>query len=199
MKVRKIMLRNLCVTAVMGAIGAVLMYLEFSVPFMPSFIKVDFSELPALISAFALGPWFGVLVCLVKNLLHMFATNSAFIGELSNFILGAVFVGTAGMIYKYKKTRVGALISCLIASLVMALISLPSNYYITYPFYSEAFGLPTAAIIEMYKAIFGGVENLWQCLFIFNLPFNLLKGVINSILCFTVYKKLSPILRGKLN
>ncbi len=199
MKTSKILLRHFCVTAVMGAIGAILMYVEFAVPFMPGFIKVDFSELPALITTFALGPWYGVLVCLLKNLLHMFATNSAFVGELSNFILGAVFVGTAGVIYKYKKTRVGALVSCLIASIVMALISIPSNYYITYPFYGEAFGLPTAAIVEMYKAIFSGVDNLWQCLLIFNFPFNLLKGVANSILCFVVYKKLSPIMRGKLN
>ena len=199
MKNKKMLIRNLCVTAVMGTIGTVLMYLEFAVPFIPSFIKVDFSELPALITAFALGPWYGVLVCFIKNFLHMFATNSAFIGELSNFILGAVFVGTAGVIYKYKKTRAGALVSCLIASVVMALVSLPSNYYITYPFYSEAFGLPVSAIIQMYKSIYNGVNNLWECLIVFNLPFNFLKGVANSILCFAVYKKLSPVLRGKLH
>lgn len=198
MRNKKIMLRNLCVTAVMGAIGTVLMYLEFSVPFMPAFIKVDFSELPALITAFALGPWYGILVCAVKNILHLFVSDSFYIGEISNFILGSVFVGTAGFIYTYKKTRVGALVSCIIASLVMALVSIPSNYYITYPFYAQLMG-SLRLIVNAYQSIYNGVDNLLECLLVFNLPFNVLKGIINSILCFTVYKKLSPILQGKIH
>lgn len=196
---KKIQLRNLCVTAIMGAVGTVLMYLEFSVPFMPSFIKVDFSELPALITAFSLGPSYGILVCLVKNLLHLFVSDSMWTGELSNFILGAVFVGVAGLIYKTRKTRNSALVSCLAGALVMALISLPSNYYIVYPFYSEAFGLTAETLVSMYKSIFSGVNNLWECLIIFNLPFNFLKGIVNAFICFMVYKKISPILQGKIH
>ena len=199
MKISRNMLRKLCVTAIMGAVGTILMYLEFSVPFMPAFIKVDLSELPALITAFSLGPWYAVLVCLIKNLLHMFVSDSALIGEVSNFILGAVFVGVAGIIYKCKRTRTGALISCIVGAAVMALISVPSNYYIIFPFYGEAFGLTSDAIIGMYKAIFSGVDSLWDCLLIFNLPFNFLKGMLNAFICFMVYKKLSPILRGKMH
>ncbi|MEE0840235.1 MAG: ECF transporter S component [Acutalibacteraceae bacterium] len=196
---KKIKLRNLCVTAIMGAVGTVLMYLEFSVPFMPSFIKVDFSELPALITTFSLGPAYGILVCLVKNLLHLFATTTMGVGELSNFLLGAVFVGVAGSIYKYKKTRSSALLSCITGALVMALISLPSNYYIVYPFYSEFLGLNTDVIVGMYKAIFSGVDSLLECLLIFNLPFNFLKGIVNAFICFMIYKKISPVLQGKLH
>lgn len=192
-------LRSLCVTAIMGAIGTVLMYLEFSVPFMPAFIKVDFSEIPALITAFALGPWYGVLVCLIKNLLHLFVTNSLFIGELSNFILGAVFVGVAGIIYQRKKTRNNAFFACLISTVVMTLISLVSNYYIVYPLYAETFLWPMSSIIAMYQAIFPKVDNLWECLIIFNLPFNFIKGAVNALICFAVYKKISPLLHGKLH
>ncbi|MEE0945245.1 MAG: ECF transporter S component [Acutalibacteraceae bacterium] len=194
----KIKLRSLCVTAIMGAVGTVLMYLEFAVPFMPSFIKVDFSELPALITSFALGPVWGILVCFIKNLLHLFVSDSMWIGELSNFILGAIFVGVAGVIYQHRKTRTSALISCLAGAIVMAVISLPSNYYIIYPFYGEAFGLTSDIIISMYKSIFGGVTNLWECLIIFNLPFNFLKGIVNAFICFMTYKKISPLLQGKL-
>ena len=97
--------RYVAVTGMLSAIGFILMYIEFSVPIMPSFIKADLSELPALIGAFAYGPSCGVLVCLIKNLLHLTVSTTGGVGELANFILGAVFVGTAGVIYKLKKTK----------------------------------------------------------------------------------------------
>ena len=87
-------IRNIAVTAIMGAIGFILMMLEFPISFLiPSFIKFDFSELPALVTAFALGPWWAVMVCFVKNALHLFVGTTAGVGELSNFVLGAIFVG----------------------------------------------------------------------------------------------------------
>ena len=60
--------RKLAVTGIMSAVSAVLMMLSFNIPIMPSFIKMDFSELPALITAFSIGPVWGVIVCLIKNL-----------------------------------------------------------------------------------------------------------------------------------
>ena len=98
---------KIAITAIMGAVGFVLMMLEFPLAFIiPSFIKFDFSELPALITGFAIGPWWGVLVCFIKNALHLFVGSTAGVGELSNFILGSVFVFTAGAVYKKKKTNV---------------------------------------------------------------------------------------------
>ena len=99
---------KLTMTAMLSAVGFVLMFLEFSVPIMPSFIKLDLSELPALLGAFAMGPASGVMICLVKNLLHLFMTSTGGVGELSNFILGICFVLPAGLIYqrwKGKKKR----------------------------------------------------------------------------------------------
>lgn len=189
-------IRGLTVSAILGAVGFILMVLEFPLSFViPSFIKFDFSELPALIAAFTFGPFYGVLVCLIKNILHLFITTSAGVGEISNFILGAIFVFFAGVIYKHKKTRSGALIGCLFGSLLMAVISVATNYFIVYPAFSVVYGLPMNAIINMYKALLPSADNLFKALIIFNLPFNFVKGLVDSIICFAIYKKLSPLLK----
>ena len=194
---KKFNLRAFVVTAIMGAVGFVLMLLEFPLPFIiPSFIKLDFSEIPALITAFALGPWYAVLVCLIKNLLHLFITSSAGVGELSNFLLGAVFVCVCGYIYKYRKTRKSALISCLIGAAGMAVLSVITNYFVVYPAYVNIYGMPMEAIIGMYKALLPYADTLIKDLLIFNLPFTFAKGIIDSAVCFAVYKSLSPIIKN---
>ncbi len=193
-------LRAFTVTTIMGAIGFVLMMLEFPISFLiPSFIKFDFSELPALITAFGFGPIYGILVCLVKNLLHLFVTTSGGVGELSNFILGAIFVGTAGFIYKYNKNRKGALIGSVVGAAVMAVISVFTNYFFVYPAFSVIYGLPMEVILGMYKAILPSTKNLFEALAIFNVPFNFVKGVIDAAICFAVYKKVSPLLKNKVS
>ncbi len=190
-------IRSIAVTAIMGAIGFILMMLEFPISFLiPSFIKFDFSELPALITAFALGPWWGVLVCLIKNALHLFVGTTAGVGELSNFVLGAIFVYISGVVYKRNKNRKGALIGSLIGAVLMAVISVATNYFFVYPIYAKML-LPMDAIIGMYSALLPFVDNLLEALLIFNLPFNLAKGLIDAAICFVIYKKLSPILKSK--
>lgn len=179
----------------MGALSTVLMMIEFSVPVMPSFIKLDFSELPALLASFAYGPVWGIAVCLIKNLIHMFVSSTGCIGEISNFVLGAVFVGVAGLIYKKRKNKKSALISCLIASAVMAVFSVFSNYFIVYPLYIKVLGMTEAMILGMYQALLPSVENLFEAILIFNLPFNFAKMLIVSIMCFVLYKRLSPIMK----
>lgn len=187
---------KITITAIMGAIGFILMLLEFPLAFMiPSFIKFDFSELPALITAFAVGPWWGVLVCLIKNILHLFVGQTAGVGELSNFVLGAIFVLGAGVVYKYKKTRAGALVGSLVGAVLMAVISIATNYYFVYPIYAKML-IPMDAIISMYSDILPKADTLIEALLIFNLPFNFAKGLIDAAICFMVYKKLSPILKN---
>ena len=118
---RKKFVRGIAVSAVMGALGFVLMLLEFPLPFIiPAFIKLDFSEIPAIITAYAFGPQYGVLVCLIKNLLHLPLTSSAGVGELSNFLLGAVFTGIAGLVYIKHKSRKSALIGAAVGWLAKA-------------------------------------------------------------------------------
>ena len=132
------------------------------------------------------------MVCLVKNLIHLMITSTAGAGELCNFLLGASFVIPAGLLYRRMKSRKGALIGVLIGSVIMALFSIPLNYYVTYPIYSNF--MPIDVILGMYQAIRPSVNSLLECLIVFNAPFTLVKGLIDAALCFLIYKSLSPIL-----
>ena len=186
---------RLTVAAMLSAVATVLMFVDFSVPFMPSFIKMDISELPALLAAFSLGPWFGVAVCLIKNLINCLRTTTGCVGELCNFLLGAIFVFTAGLTYQkfhHRKSRRGALIGSLVGAVAMAALSVPLNYYLTYPIYSQFF--PIDQIVGMYQAINPSVNGLLDCLVTFNMPFTLLKGLLDVGICFLIYKPLSPLL-----
>ena len=196
MKNKKLNVRAMCVIAIMSALGAVLMFVEFPLPMLiPPFIKLDFSEVPALITTFALGPGPGVAVCLLKNLLHLPFGSSMGIGELANFIFGAVFTFVAGLIYRKKHNRKWAAISCVIGSLAMAVVCVFVNYFLIYPLYSRVLGLTTETIVGMYSEICS-VNSLMAALTIFNLPFTFAKGMIDSLICFLIYKPLSPILKG---
>lgn len=188
-------LRKLTGTAMLGAVATVLMFFDFSVPFMPVFIKMDISELPALIGAFAYGPLSGIAVCLIKNLINLLHTTTGGVGELCNFMLGVCFVLPAGLIYLRKKSRVTAAVGALVGAACMAVLSVPVNYFITYPIYTNF--MPLDTIIAMYQEIFNGVDGLLQCLIVFNLPFTFFKGVVDALLAFLIYKPLSPILHGR--
>ena len=186
--------RKLVGTAMLAAVSVVLMFLAFPVPLMPSFIKLDLAELPALIAAFAYGPLAGAAVCLVKNLISLMKSSSGGVGTLCNFLLGVLFVVPAGLIYKKNRTRKGALIGSLVGAAAMAIVSIFVNYYLVYPIYT-AF-MPMEAIIGMYQAINPKVQNLWQALIWFNCPFTFVKGLISVAICFLIYKPLSPFLKG---
>ena len=172
--------RVLTGTAMLGAVAAVLMYLEFPIPIMPAFVKLDVSELPALIASFAYGPVSGILVCLIKNLIKLPSTSTAAVGELFNFVMGALFVGVAGFVYKRSKTRRSALIGAGLGALAMAVVSVPYNYFIVYPAYVVMYHLPLDAIIGMYQAINPNVNGLLNCLLVFNLPFTFFKGMLDD-------------------
>ena len=186
--------RKLVGTAMLAAVSVVLMFLAFPVPLMPSFIKLDFAELPALIGAFAYGPVAGVAVCLVKNLVSLMKSSSGGVGTLCNFLLGICFVLPAGVVYRIKPTRRRALLAALAGALLMALVSIPINYYVVYPIYT-AF-MPMEAIIGMYQAINPRVKSLWDALIWFNAPFTLVKGLCSVVITFLIYKPLSPIMKG---
>lgn len=195
MKNKKV--RVLTGTAMLTAVGVVLQYLEISIPFIPSFIKLDFSDLPELIGAFAYGPVAGVVICLLRNLIHMAVSQSGFVGELSNFILGAVFALVAGLIYKRKKTKKNAFIAGLCGASAMALVSIVSNYFLIYPLYYNVLGLPQEAVLGMYQAILPSVKNIFEGILIFNLPFTFVKAMISVIVSILIYKPISPLLKGK--
>ena len=185
---------HLAVAAMLSAVAAVLQFVEFSIPLIPSFVKLDISDLPALLGTFSLGPVYGVAIQLVKNLLHLPFGSSAGVGELSNFLLGA------GLVYRKHKSRKGALIGAMLGAVLMAVVSVPSNYFFVYPAYVKVYGMPLEAIIGAYQAILGTIAEvpssnaLLNCLLVFNVPFTFCKGLLDAGLCFLIYKPLSPLL-----
>ncbi len=185
---------DLIITAIFSAISSVLMIFSFSLPFVPAFIKLDISELPALIISFAVGPINGVLVELTKNIITMLFAGSDFIGHLSNFIINAPFVLIAGVIYKQKKTQKIALLSLIIATITMAIWGTIVNYFVLIPLYSLI--MPIDTILEMFKAIKPESNSLFELVFVTILPFNLLKGTLVSCVTFLIYKKISPLIRN---
>ncbi len=196
MNKQKISTRVMAGSAMLAAFAVILQYLEFPIPMlMPPFIKFDLSDLPALIGAFAYGPLAGVLIELVKNLLHCLVTKSATVGELSNFILGASLALAAGLIYKHKKTKKTALIGGLAGSVIMGLMSIVSNYYVVYPFYYNF--MPEETVLAAYQAILPPVTSIMQCLLIFNLPFTIIKGVACVLIAMPIYKPLTKILKDR--
>ena len=188
--------RKLTSVAMLAAVSTVLMFFSFNVPLMPSFIKMDLSELPALLAAFTFGPMSGVAVCFIKNLINVFFTTTGGVGEISNFLLGAMFVAPAGFIYQKMKTKKGAIVASVVGAATMALLSVVTNYYIVYPVYSNLMA-PMEAILGAYRAINPNVETLIDALLWFNMPFTFIKGMVSVVITMLIYKPLAPILRGK--
>ena len=187
---RKNTTHNLTVAAMLSAVAFILMFIEFPLPMLiPSFVKMDFSDLPALLGAFALGPVYGVIISFMKNLLHVVikGTSTALVGELCNFMLGAVFSALAGYLYKHHKSRKNAIIGAVAGAVAMAL----------FPAYVEFYHMPLEAILGMYQAILPSANSLIKCLVIFNMPFTLVKGLLDALICMLIYKPLSPILHGR--
>ena len=149
-----------------------------------------------MIASFALGPWWGVAVCLIKNLINVTMTTTGGVGELANFLMGVAFVLPAGYIYRFKKNRAGALLGSVVGAIASAVLGFPINYFITYPFYAATM-IPMDTIIGMYSKLLGFVDTLEECLWIFNVPFTLLKGAIVTVLTFLVYKPMSGLIKGK--
>lgn len=191
--------RRLVVIAMLSAIAIVVYYLDFNVPLMPAFIKLDLSNVISLIAAFALGPISGVSVCLIKNLVHLLIkglSTTYGIGDIFDFVTSAVFALVAGLIYLKMKNKKGALIGCAVGTVVYSAISLPLNLFIVYPIYAAAFG-GMDAIIGMYKEILPSVDSLFGALAIFNLPFTFIKGILCSVVTIIIYKPLSPVIKGR--
>lgn len=194
-KQKRIDIRKITVTAVLAAAATVLMMLNFNVPLMPGFIKMDLSELPALLASFALGPVSGAVVCLIKNLINLTMSTTGGVGELSNFLLGVFFVVPAGLIYQRKREKKAALLGAVLGAVIMAVLSVFSNYFVVYPVYT-AF-MPMEGILEMYRVINPAVRDLWDALIWFNMPFTFIKAMLSVVISAMIYKPLSPLLKGK--
>ena len=190
---KTINIKSLTIIAMLAAISTVLMFLSFSIPLFPIFLKLDFSEVPALIAAFSLGPFAGVSVVFIKNLINLLFTSSGGIGEFANFLIGSFFVFSAGLVYQKFKTRKGAILSMTVGTIIMSIVGTVANYYILMPLYTLI--MPIDSIVNMFKSINPYANTMLKIMFMTIAPFNLLKGSIVSLITFLIYKKLSPIIK----
>ena len=131
---------------------------------------------------------------LIKNVIHLAVSKSGYVGELSNFILGAVFTLTAGLIYQKHKTKKSAILGGVIGALIMAAVSYPSNLFVVYPFYYNF--MPKEAVLGVYQALFK-VNSIEMAILIYNVPFTFIKGLISVAISALIYKPLRPFLKGK--
>lgn len=180
--------------SLLSAISFVLMLIEFPLAMFPMFLKIDLSDIPALIGGFAIGPIAGVAIVAIKNILHgVVKTSSAGVGELANFIVGAALVFPASIIYRHEKSRRTALIGLLVGIVSMAITGALANYYILIPFYAKI-GMPIEVIIDLSSKANSAIVDLKSLILYAIIPFNLVKGTIVTFFTVLVYKKISPIL-----
>ena len=189
-------IRYIARVAVLTAIAAVLMLLEFPLWFAPGFYKLDLSETVILMGGFALGPGAAILIEFLKNLINILlnGTDTAYIGELANFITGCAFVVPAAVIYKYHKNKKGALLSMIVGSLSLALIGSLLNYFVLIPAFSRFYNLPIENIIGMGAAVNPLVTDMKSLVVCAVAPFNLVKGIFCSTLAMLLYKRVSKVL-----
>lgn len=197
MKTQTAYAKKITTLAFLSAISTLLMFVEFSVPIMPTFLKFDVSDVPGLIAAFSISPSSGIIVIFIKNLFSAFLSSTMGVGELCNFIVGVTFVFTSGVIYKHHKTKKGAVLAMLCGTLMMSAVAVFVNYFVIIPVYSLI--MPMDLIIDMCKAINSNVNSLLKIVIVFVLPFNIIKGFLVSFITFIIYKKLSPIIKETKN
>ncbi len=181
-------IQRLSIVSVMGGISFILMFISLPFPLFPSFLKLDVSEVPALLVSFIFGPIYGVCVVLVKNIIHLLFTSTAGIGEFANFIIGSALVLTSGIIYKKVSTKLTLAISLFFGILFMTIVAALMNYYILIPMYN--FILPVEAILNICRSINPRVESLSDIIIFFIVPFNIIKGCLISVLTYILYIKL---------
>jgi riboflavin transporter len=194
---RKMSTRKLTSLALLAALAAILMFLETAIPFMPPFLKLDISEIPVLLGAFAFGPGSAVIIELIKNLIHLPFTQTAGVGELANFLAGSMFAGTAGAVYHFMKNKKGAIIAMAAGTVAMTIFSSLFNYFFMLDFYSKFYGMPMDAIVGMSAAVNIYVKDVKTLIVYAFIPFNLFKGIVAATITAIIYKRVSPFLHGK--
>ncbi|WP_286356877.1 ECF transporter S component [Ileibacterium valens] len=198
-KNREISIAWISRVSILAAIAFILMLFEIPLPIAPSFYKMGLDEVAVMIAGFAMGPWAAAAVEALKIILNLLfnGTSTAGVGELTNFILGMLYVLPAAIYYQKHKNRKGALVGLLIGSVSLAIWGALLNYFVSLPMYSYFFGLPLDTIIEMGGAINPLITNRFTFCLYAVLPFNLIKAAINSAVVLLIYKRVSPLLHFK--
>lgn len=193
----KLGVKALVQIGMLSAIAIILMMFEIPLPFAPTFYKIDLSEVPVLVGCFAMGPMAGVLVELVKILLNfvMTGTSTAGVGEIANFIIGCSFCVPAGLIYRKNRTRKSSSDRNGNRNASDDRDRMLREWIVLLPTYAKAFGMPIDALVGMGTAVNSHITSLSTFVMFAVAPFNLVKGIVVSLVVFLIYKKISPIFR----
>ena len=206
--------RYMVQVAMLGAAAVVLMFFDIPLPFAPSFYKIDLSEVPVLIGAFAMGPLAGAAIELIKILLNlvMKGSTTAGVGEVANFLIGCAYVMPAAWIYKTQKTKKNAMIGMAVGTvflaaaggllnafvlLLTAILACFVNAFVLLPAYAAAFGMPMDALVGMGSAVNKAITSLPTFVLFAVVPFNIIKGVVVSLVTMLLYKHISRLLKGE--
>ena len=189
--------KKLVMAALLGALAAILMVLDFNVPLAPGFIKFDFSDFPVLIGGFVFGPATGVVIAFLKIVLNLLfkPTSTMFVGEASNFLLSVCYMGVACLYYRKHRTKKGAAVGMLLATVATSVLAIFSNILVMFPMYAKLFGMSMQQIVGMVSAVNPFVKDITTMVLASLVPFNLFKYGVISIITFVSYKKIEVILK----
>ena len=191
--------RNMVSIAMLAAVAVILMLFEFPLPFLPPFYKIDASELPVIIGAFAMGPLAGVLIELIKILLNLLldGTTTACVGEFANFLIGCSYVVPASLVYYYRKSKKNAVLGLVLGTVTCAVVGCLLNAYLLLPAYSKAFHMEIDALIAMGTAANKAIDSMFTFVLFATAPLNILKCGLVSVITMLIYKPISRILKGE--
>lgn len=181
--------KRLVTIPMLAAVAFILQYLEFPIPFTPSFLKLDFSTLPALIGGLMYGPVAGVVIEVMKNVLHMLFKNTdgLIIGEVANILAGSVFVVSAVLMQRLTKGKQGFLTGLAIGALLMTVMMAFMNAWFLLPAYAVLYQMPLEQLLSSF-----GADSVWSLVLYGIVPFNIFKGAILALVAYPVYVKLAP-------
>ena len=183
--------------SILSAIGYILMFISIPLPMLfPDFLKIDISDLTALLGGVALGPMAGVTIALLKNLLQFITgmSTTGGVGEFANFLIGGSFVFTVSYIYSKKRNIQGVIIGLVSGIVVMTMVGCIANYFIILPFYATI-GWSIDAVVSMGAAINPAIDSKMSFIIWMIAPFNILKSGLMSLLTLPMYKKTEKILK----
>lgn len=185
--------------AMFAALSGVLMTLEIPLFFAPPFYKLDLSEIPVLMCSFYLGPVAGVVCELIKVIVKLLlkGTSTAFIGDFANFVVGCTFILPAAVIYHCKKSKKIAIIAMAAGTLIMTVFGSLFNAVYLLPKFAQFFGMPLDEIIKMGTNVNASISSVSTLVLFAVVPFNLLKGIVDSLITFLLYKRLEPVIFRK--
>lgn len=185
--------------AMAGALSAVLMAINFSLPFAPSFLKMDIAELPALFAGFLMGPAAGFEVVVVKLILKIAfqGTETAFVGELMNLTGSGLFVVTAALIYRKFHSEKGALAAMAVSSVLVSILFIFMNAYVAFPMYSALYGMPLSSIVQMGHAVNPHITDVPTLMLYSVFPFNLAKHFLTAAVTYILYRRTAGVLRNE--